>query len=249
MNPWHDSIEILNHSFIVKKVPEWVDQIWKLGQNRCEKALLLDPVVKLCLPESSSPLWIFFVQVMHIYILCLVNSVSTSPSYNLIDFTTALQSPTNICARHSMVNMGLGDENGVIAIFQLQWICTDPKLSTTVTGNPHNICLQGKILHHHHRIFRQVNTISTSGGQHTNVSGIFIGTGTVVLCQGEKSYILRLTQRSYVITISFAWTSFPIIDLSTNCASVVMRLSDIFECLTWQSRGSISCVSFWKHSW
>ena len=56
MDPWNASIDILNRRFIVKQGPKRVDQVCKTGQNWCEKALLLDPTVKLCLPESSLPL-------------------------------------------------------------------------------------------------------------------------------------------------------------------------------------------------
>ena len=55
MNPWHSSIEIFNHRFIVKQGPESVDQVYKMCRNRCEKALLIDPAEKLCLPESPCP--------------------------------------------------------------------------------------------------------------------------------------------------------------------------------------------------
>ena len=96
-----------------------------------------------------------------------------------------------------MVKRVLGDENGVITVFQLQWIRKDPKLSTTVTRDPQNICLQAKILHHFHARLRYGNTISTSDGQHTNVSGISIGTSTLVLCQGKT--FLHLDTHSKVI--------------------------------------------------
>ena len=56
MNPWHVSIEILNSRFIFQQVPEGVDQVCKRVKNRCEKALLLDPAVNLCLLESPHPL-------------------------------------------------------------------------------------------------------------------------------------------------------------------------------------------------
>ena len=56
MNTWHGSIEILNCRFTVHKGHEGVDQIFKTGRNRCEKALLLDPEVNLCIPESPPPL-------------------------------------------------------------------------------------------------------------------------------------------------------------------------------------------------
>ena len=56
MNPWRSSIEILNCRFILQQGPEGVDQVCKMGQNRCEKALLLDTAVNLCLPESPRPL-------------------------------------------------------------------------------------------------------------------------------------------------------------------------------------------------
>ena len=56
INPCHASIEILNHRFIVKQGPEQVDQVCKPGQNRCDKAPLLDTAVKLCLLEILCPL-------------------------------------------------------------------------------------------------------------------------------------------------------------------------------------------------
>ena len=56
MNPWHVSVEILNCRFIFQQVPEGMDQVWKMGLNRCDKALILDPAVNLCLPESPRPL-------------------------------------------------------------------------------------------------------------------------------------------------------------------------------------------------
>ena len=52
MNPWNGSVEILNCRFIFQHGPEGVDQVCKTGQNRCEKALLLDTAVNLNLPES-----------------------------------------------------------------------------------------------------------------------------------------------------------------------------------------------------
>ena len=56
MNPWHGSAEILNCRFIFQQGPEGVDQVRKTGQNRCEKAILLDPAVNMCLQESPRPL-------------------------------------------------------------------------------------------------------------------------------------------------------------------------------------------------
>ena len=60
--------------------------------------------------RAQAPFWIFFFQVMHFYILRLVNSMSTSPYSDLINYTPFLKVPYNICARHSMVNRGLGGE-------------------------------------------------------------------------------------------------------------------------------------------
>ena len=56
MNTWHGSVEILNCRFIFQQGHEGVDQVCKTGRNRCEKAILLDPAVNLCLPESPRPL-------------------------------------------------------------------------------------------------------------------------------------------------------------------------------------------------
>ena len=120
--------------------------------------------------RSYPPLWLFFVQVMHFCIFRLVNSVSTSPSYDLIDCTHALQAPTNIYARHSMVNRVLGEKKQTHWCIWLQCLPTNLKISNTITRNPHNFCLQAKILHHLHNRQRQGNTISISGGGHTNVS-------------------------------------------------------------------------------
>ena len=53
INTWHVSIEIPNHRFIVNQGPKRVDKVCKPVLNRFEKALLLDVVVKLCLPEGS----------------------------------------------------------------------------------------------------------------------------------------------------------------------------------------------------
>ena len=38
------------------QVPERVDQLYKTGQNRCEKVLILETTVKLCLLEIFLPL-------------------------------------------------------------------------------------------------------------------------------------------------------------------------------------------------
>ena len=52
MNPWHTSIEILIHRFIVKQGTELVYQVCKTGQTWCDKGLLLDTIVNMCLLES-----------------------------------------------------------------------------------------------------------------------------------------------------------------------------------------------------
>ena len=54
-NTWHVSIEIPNHRFIVNQGPERVDKVCKTVLNRCEKALLIDAAVKLCLMEILFP--------------------------------------------------------------------------------------------------------------------------------------------------------------------------------------------------
>ena len=77
-------------------------------------------------------------------------------------------------------------KNGFIAVFRLQCLPTEPNISTTVTHNPHNFCLQEKILHCLRDIIRQGGNISTSGLQYPNVSGISIGSGAVVRHQGER---------------------------------------------------------------
>ena len=150
MNTWHDSIDVLNHRCIVEKGSVQVDQICKLGRKQCEKAPLLNPAVKLCLPEISFPL---------LDLLCPGYALlHISPCQFGVNLTiiwldilhSPLQAPNNICARKYMVKRGLGGENGVITVFRLQCIHTDPKLSTIVTRNPHNICLQDKTLHDLH---------------------------------------------------------------------------------------------------
>ena len=190
MNPWHDSIVIVNRGFIVNQEPEWVNQVWKMGRNWREKVLLLDPEVKLCLMEIPHPFWIFFIQVMHFWIFYLINLVSNSPSSNLIDCTPTLKYPTNICARHSMVNRVLGIENGVIGIFWLECLPTNSKMVTTITIDPHNICLQAKILPHLHNQQRQGNIISSSDGRHPNVNILSIWTGSVV--RHQQGHLLCL---------------------------------------------------------
>ena len=67
--------------------------------------------------RSHAPFWLFFVQVMHFCIFCLVNFVSTSPSSELTDYTPALQAPDNICARQSMANRGLGEEKSESLVY------------------------------------------------------------------------------------------------------------------------------------
>ena len=88
-------------------------------------------------------------------------------------------------------------KNGVIAVFKLQCLPTEPKISTTVTSNPHNICLQAKIIHHIRDRLRQEKIISTSGVWHPNVCGIYIGTGAVVHHQGGN--LLRLATNPKVV--------------------------------------------------
>ena len=56
MNPWYGSVEIIKCRFIFQQGPEGADQVCKTGRNRFENALLLDPAVNLCLPESPLPL-------------------------------------------------------------------------------------------------------------------------------------------------------------------------------------------------
>ena len=56
MNTWHGSVDILNYRFILQQGPEVVDQVCKTGQNMCEKTILFDTAVNLCLPEILPPL-------------------------------------------------------------------------------------------------------------------------------------------------------------------------------------------------
>ena len=49
-------MEILNRRFIVKQVPEQMDQVCKAGLNRCNMGFILDPSVKLFLLESLRPI-------------------------------------------------------------------------------------------------------------------------------------------------------------------------------------------------
>ena len=107
MNPWHVSIDILNCMFIVQQGYEGVDQVCKTGLNRCDKVLLLDPAVNLCIPESPRPLMDLLRPGYALLHIRLVNSVSISPSSDLVGCTLALQSPANIYASHSVVNRGL----------------------------------------------------------------------------------------------------------------------------------------------
>ena len=86
-------------------------------QNQCNKTLLLDTAVKLCLLESSRPLLALLCPGLHFCIFHLVNLVSTSPSFKLINCTPSLQAPDNKCTRHCMVKRDFGGENNVSFLY------------------------------------------------------------------------------------------------------------------------------------
>ena len=106
MVPYRYSIAGLFSSRYLK---EWIRYAkhFKADVRRCFPLILQ----WICASRRArAPFWLFFVQVMHFCTFRLVNSVSTSPSFDLIDCTPALQSHYNICARHSMANRVLGGE-------------------------------------------------------------------------------------------------------------------------------------------
>ena len=163
-----------------------MDWVWKPGQNRCDKVLIPDPAVKLCLPERSLPL---------LAIISLFHALLHIPPYQLgvnltivwLDiFHSILESPCQYMRKALHGEEGLGWLKLGCWCIRLQCLPTDPKIATTVTCNPRNICLRALIIQHLHDILIQGNTIITSGGQHLHISGIYSKTGAVVRRQVEK---------------------------------------------------------------
>ena len=141
-------------------------------------------------------------------------------------------------------------KNRVISVLRLQCLPKNPKISTTITRNTHNICLQAEILHHLHNRQRQGNTISSSGGGHPNVSVLSLLTYEVVRRQWEN--FLCLATRPKVVAdyyILYFWQPLDNTDFSANFFFVGMRLCDSFDRSTGQRRGSRSCVNLRKQSW
>ena len=87
--------------------------------------------------------------------------------------------------------------NRFIGVFWLQCLPIDPKIPTTITRNPHNICLQTKILHHLHNRHRYGSAISSSGGGHHNVSVLSLRTCALV-CRQQENF-LRLAINPKVV--------------------------------------------------